>query len=214
MWKPPTNQPPSGEKKPDAKKAGSRKPDPKKAGPKKVTSKPAVPQKPVLGELPKIEINKDKLIENGKRIGMKYAKQPLVWIALIAAIIYVIVEMPGWQRKSNFYELVNAGAAGYICLSHENGIFERSSMWKPYNTTKTYIRFDRETFITDFLKREVNSIPFIAVAVDMNGSVYWMESSLKENTKLSKRFKIELGTCLAAPNFHYNVPGAALVTNQ
>lgn len=208
MWKPPTNQPPSGNKKPDTNKTGSKKPVPKKVAPKPVA------KKPVLSELPKINIDKDKLIEDSKRVGLKYAKKPLVWIALIAAITYVMIEMPGWQRKSNFYELINAGAAGYICLSHENGIFERSSMWKPYNTTKTYIRFDRETFITDFLKREVNSVPFIAVAVDMNGGVYWMESSLKENTKLSKRFKIELGTCLAAPNFHYNVPGAALVTNQ
>ncbi len=209
MWKPPTNQPPSGEKKPDAQKIGSKKPVQKKPA-----SKPVAPKKPLLSELPKFDINKDKLIENSKRIGLTYAKKPLVWIAIIAAITYLAIEMPSWERKSNFYELVNAGAAGYICLSHENGIFERSSMYKPYNTTKTYIRFDRETFITDFLKREVNSIPFIAVAVDMNGGVYWTEMSLKENMKLAKRFKIDLGTCLTAPNFHYNVPGAALVTNQ
>jgi hypothetical protein len=96
-----------------------------------------------------------------------------------------------------------------------NGIFEGSSMSKPPATTKTYIRFDRETFIRDFLKRDdTSSIAFMAVAIDMNGGTHWAELSEKQILQLSKSFKIDLGTCRAAKDFHMQVPGTALVTNQ
>ncbi len=205
MWKAPTNQPP-GDKKTGPKKGDTKKPAAKKAAPK-----PA-PKKPV--ELPKIELNKEKLLADSKRIGLKYAKNPLVWIGLIAAIAYLAVEMPAWERKSNLYDIVRSGRAGYLCLSHENTVFERSGMTKPFNTTKSYLRFDRGTFIKDFLKRDENSIAFLAVAVDLNGGVYWSEMSEKENMKLSKQFRIDLGTCLAAPNTHFTIPGVYYVTNQ
>ncbi|MDX1922073.1 MAG: hypothetical protein SFW65_02950 [Alphaproteobacteria bacterium] len=196
MWKPPTKD---------------KKTVPKKVGTKKAAAKPA-PKKPV--ELPKIEINKDQLFANVKRIGLKYAKNPLVWVGIVSAIAYLAVEMPAWERKSNFYEVVRSGRAGYLCLSHENSVFERSGMTKPFNTTKSYLRFDRGTFIKDFLKRDETSLAFLAVAVDLNGGVYWSEMTEKENAKLSKQFKIDLGTCLAAPNTHFTIPGVYFVTNQ
>jgi hypothetical protein len=110
--------------------------------------------------------------------------------------------------------VLKAGQAGYLCLSHENTVFEGSSMNKAYVTTKDYIRFDRGAFIKDFLKRDENSIAFLAMAVDFSGGIHWAEMSEAENLKLSNQYKVALGTCLSAKGFHMQIPGTAYVTNK
>lgn len=163
-------------------------------------------------KLQKIETST--LLAKAKALSLKYAKMPIIWVVVIGVFIYLGISMPAWERKSGFYELIRSGAAGYICLSHESTIFERSSMNKSYATTKSYIRFDRETFIKDFLKRDETSIAFLAVAVDFGGNIYWSEMSQKENLQLSRQYKIDLGTCKSANGIHYQIPGASYVTNN
>ncbi|NDE90455.1 MAG: hypothetical protein EB059_04850 [Alphaproteobacteria bacterium] len=146
--------------------------------------------------------------------GLKYAKMPVVWLIVVGIIAYVALHAAEWGRKSDLLNIIHSGGAGMICLSHEASIFERGGMSKSYATTKTYIRFDRETFIRDYLKRDAKSMAFLAVAVDFNNQVYWSEMTEKENLLLAKQFKIELGTCIAAPDTHFVLPGAAKVTNR
>lgn len=154
-----------------------------------------------------------KHIASTKKIGRRLARIPLVWAIIIIVVINVVWAIPGWQRKSDLNAVLKSGQAGLVCLSHVNGIFEGSTMYKAPATTKTYIRFDRETFIKDFLKRD-DSIQFMAVAIDFDGGAHWAEMSEKEIMHLSNFFKIELGRCIAAKDFHRQVPGTALVTNQ
>ncbi len=155
-----------------------------------------------------------KRIAKSKKWGLRLARIPLVWAILIIAIINIVMAIPGWQRKADLNDTLKSGRAGMICLSHINGIFEGSTMYKAPATTKSYIRFDRETFIKDFLKRDDTSIKYMAVAIEFDGNTHWAEMSEKEISKLSKGYKIELGTCLAAKDFHRPVPGTALVTNH
>lgn len=155
-----------------------------------------------------------KHLKKSKKIGLRLAKIPLVWAILIIVIINVGMAIPGWQRKADFDEGLKSGNIGLICLSHLNGIFEGSTMYKAPATTEAYIRFDRDTFITDYLKRDPTSIKFMAVAVEFDGTTHWAEMSEKEIAKLSKGFKVELGRCMAAKDFHRQVPGIAKVTNQ
>ncbi len=160
------------------------------------------------------DVDKKKLIAKTKKIGIRLAKIPTVWAFVIILVINVAMATPGWLRKSDLNDVLKSGQAGLVCLSHVNSIFEGSTMYKAPATTKTYIRFDRATFIRDFLKRDDTSIAFMAVAIDLNGGAHWAEMSEKEILHLSKSYKIELGRCLAAKNFHKQVPGTALVTNQ
>ncbi|MBY0429293.1 MAG: hypothetical protein K2Q32_08755 [Alphaproteobacteria bacterium] len=165
---------------------------------------------------PPTSLNNPELKKNlakTKKIGRRLARIPLVWAVLIIVVINVVWAFPGWQRKNDLNDFLKSGQAGLVCLSHVNGIFEGSTMYKAPATTKSYIRFDRETFIKDFLKRD-DSIKFMAVAIDFNGNAHWAEMSEKEILHLSQFFKIELGTCIAAKDFHRQVPGTALVTNQ
>lgn len=165
---------------------------------------------------PPTNLNSPELQKNlakTKKIGRRLARIPLVWAIVIIIVINVAWAIPNWQRKSDLNDILKSGQAGLVCLSHVNGIFEGSSMYKAPATTKTYIRFDRETFIKDFLKRDA-SIQFMAVAIDFNGGAHWAEMSEKEILHLSQAYKIQLGTCIAAKDFHRPVPGTALVTNQ
>lgn len=155
-----------------------------------------------------------KKLAKTKKIGRKLARIPLVWAILIIVVINVGMAIPGWERKADLYETLKSGQAGIMCLSHINSVFEGASMDKARATTKTYIRFDRETFIKDALKRDPTSISFMAMAIDLNGGTHWVEMSEKEILQLSKDYKIELGKCVAAKGFHRAVPGTAFVTNK
>ncbi len=159
-------------------------------------------------------VDKQKLIAKGKKIGLKASRMPIVWAAALGIVVAIAVHYPGWERKSDLYDVIKSGRTGTLCLSHENSVFERSSMSRSYATTKRYVRFDRETFIHDFLNRDDFSMTYLAVIIDMDGAVHWSEMTRQENQDLSRRFKTDLGTCLSANGIHYQIPGASIVTNQ
>jgi hypothetical protein len=158
-------------------------------------------------------VDKKKILKDSKRFLLRLIKIPMFWAAFSIIVIYIATHIASWNRQIELDSVLKNSSIGAICLSHTNAIFERSGISKSYAITDRFIRFDKETFTKDYLQKSDVPKDCMAMVMDSNGTVYWADMPEKDIKKLSAQYKVDLGTCKTAKDFHMAIPGAAVVTN-
>jgi hypothetical protein len=157
--------------------------------------------------------DKKKALKKTKIIVLRLIKIPMFWAAFGILFIYFVSHIASWNRQAELNDVLNNSTIGAICLGNENPIYERRGISKSYAVTDRFIRFDKQTFSKDFLKKETIPKGCMAVVLDINGVVYWADMSEQQIKKLSAQYKVDVGTCKTAKDFHKPIPGTAVVTN-
>lgn len=143
-----------------------------------------------------------------------FMKNTLTYVVLAGVVIYLLFLAPAALQKNEFYTVLRSGTANYLCLAHELGIFEERKINKSLSARANFIRFNRVTFLRDFLKDQERELHHIAAISDMNNVVYWTEMHDKEAETLSHNYNVDYGTCIAADPNRFAMPGAYRVTNN
>lgn len=202
-------------------------PDPSQVSAKPAAAeKPATPTKPAaqptgpitLGAAPKPPPPRKPKVKKKFNFWLNalqfFMKNTLTYVVLAGVIIAILLQMPAVLQKNEFYTVLKSGQTNYLCLAHELGIFEERKAGQSLAARADFIRFNKVTFLRDYLKDGEMKVGFIAAASDAQNIVYWTKLTEKEAFELSRQFGLDFGTCLSADPTRMAFPGAYRVTNN